>query len=370
MHTIFSFLNGFALKSGFLILLLIVSIDNSAQVITANDGFEGTPIHDYPPPSWTNLNDGLSTVDTQPGIMHNTLPPSEGNSYVSMVTRELNPPGTTETMWAELLMPFLKDKCYSLSLDMSLSETSYGTLNWIDYYFNNPSRLAIYGFNGDCLTTSDKELLWRSEVISNFNWQAVPVMVNPLHNTYHRIEFQTEFAVPGIYRNSALMIDHFQFRDSVTSFIHRDGRLELPENNSSIQWYFNEVAVPGATTSQMPEMGDGIYWAVFTTKEGCLVILKEEYTGNPDWANYYPNPAAHEVKLAFSSYGNDPCILRLYNSLGQLVMVKELEVTKGNNLIPVDISGLASGYYQMKLLCPRKKPVLMKLVVMQDKHVE
>ena len=370
MQTIISFLNRFAAKSCILFLLLIVSIDNSAQVITANDGFEGSPIHDYPPPSWTNLNDGLSTVDTQPGIMHNTLPPSEGTSYVSMVTRELNPPGTTETMWADLLMPFQKDKCYSLSLDLSLSETSYGTLNWIDYYFNNPSRLAIYGFNGDCLTTADKELLWRSEVISYFNWQTVPFLVNPMQNTYHRIEFQTEFAVPGIYRNSALMIDHFQFRDSVTSFIHKNGLLELPENSSSIQWYYNEVVVPGATTSAMPEMGSGLYWAVFTTKEGCLVILKEDYTGNPDWFNYYPNPAAHEVKLAFISDGNDPCLLKLYNALGQLALVKELDVTKGNNLIPVNLSGLATGYYTMTLLRPGKKPLSMKLVVMQDKHVE
>jgi len=370
MHTIFSFLNGFALKSGFLILLLIVSIDNSAQVITANDGFEGTPIHDYPPPSWTNLNDGLSTVDTQPGIMHNTLPPSEGNSYVSMVTRELNPPGTTETMWANLLMPFQKDKCYSLSLDLSLSETFYGTLNSIDYYFNNPSRLAIYGINGDCMNPLDKELLWRSEVISNFSWQTVPVLVNPRISTYHKIEFQTEFAVPGVYRNSALMIDHFQLMDSVTTFIHKDGNLWLPDNSSSIQWYFNDEAVPGATTSSMPQLGAGLYRAVFTSGEGCQVILGEDYSGNPDLVNYYPNPAAHEVNLAFISDGKRPCLLECYNALGQLALDQELDVTKGNNLIPVDLSGLPTGYYQMKLLRPGMKPLPMKLVVMQDKHVE
>lgn len=44
-----------------------------AQMVTMNDGFEGPPTHHVPPPGWNNCNDDLSTVDTQPGIMHNTL---------------------------------------------------------------------------------------------------------------------------------------------------------------------------------------------------------------------------------------------------------------------------------------------------------
>jgi len=372
MQSLFSFPNGPAASSGFLLLFLAASIHCSAQVITANDSFEGTPIHNYPPPSWTNLNDGLSTVDTQPGVMHNTMPPSEGTSYVSMVTRELNPPGTTETMWANLLTPFQKDKCYALSLDLAVSATDYGTLDWIDYYFNNPSRLAIYGFNGDCLTTADKELLWRSEVISDFSWQTVPILVNPRNNTYHRIEFQTEFASPGNYKNSALLIDHFQLRDTLTSFIHKDGLLELPENSSSIQWYFNNEAVPGASTPIMPELGTGLYRAVFVNKEGCLVDWEENYIfiGNPDWIEYYPNPAVYEVKLKFYSDGQAPCLLYIYNALGKLAMVRELNVRDGNNLIPIDLTRLATGYYHMKLLRPGMKPLLMKLLVMRDKNIE
>jgi len=349
-----------------LILVLTASSYTQAQVVTANDGFEGVPEHNIPPPGWNNCNDGYSTVDTQPGILHNVLTPSEGSSYISIVTRGMNPGGTTETVWADLLIPFQKDKCYTITLDLSLSETFYGTLIMGDFYFNNPCRLEVFGFNGDFENSNDKELLWESGNITNFNWQTTSIKINPKNNSYNRIAFRTEFISPGEIKNSALMVDHLQLTDSIASFALVNGDLHIPQNSRNIQWYFNGDMLPGATGTSMPEMGAGLYQAVFESETGCQVILEEFYAGNPDWVAYYPNPASNQVYLKFVSDGNGPVILTIYTATGQQVKETKLVESAGNFLITVDLTGLVTGYYQMKLSRPGRNPNIMKLVIVHN----
>jgi hypothetical protein len=135
------------------VLVLLFSFFNStfifSQVLTSNDGFEGQKQKHVPPPGWYNCDD-VSSVDTQPGIMDNNKYPSEGSTYISLVTREVGPPGTVETVWADLKIPFMKDSCYKISLDLSLSKEFNGSYNWETYYFDTPCILQIIGFNGEC----------------------------------------------------------------------------------------------------------------------------------------------------------------------------------------------------------------------------
>lgn len=195
-------------------LLLVSLLANpicQAQVLTANDGFEGPPTQGTPPPGWYNCNDGLSTGDTQPGAFQNYVPASEGQSYLSLVTRALNPPGTVETVWANLLIPFEQDEHYSLTIDLSLSLDFQGDYNWETYYFNNPCKLRIIGFNGDCASPSESELLWESSILTNYDWQTFDVSFTPNDGTYQYIALRPYFISMNNFQNSSLLLDDLRY---------------------------------------------------------------------------------------------------------------------------------------------------------------
>lgn len=236
-----------------LIYFLLITIGIAAlseraqgQVITANDSFEGTPIHNEPPPYWSNCNDGVSTVDTQPGIAHNYMPAYEGEAYISMVTREMNPPGTVETVWAELLQPFEKDMCYTLQVDMSLSHDLYGTLEWQDYYFDNPCIMEIYGFNGECYPPLDSELLWKSAVLDNYSWQEFEPSIRPVKNTFRNIAFKVNFSSPGNFKNGVVFVDNLRMRNTTELLKYQNGILSVPEGSTQISWYLNGQEIGGS----------------------------------------------------------------------------------------------------------------------------
>jgi gliding motility-associated-like protein len=192
------------------ITLNILNNTSHEQVVTSNDGFEGTPTKDIPPIGWNNCSDGHSSVDTQPGFFNDHTPASEGQSYISIVTREINPPGTIETVWSNLLTPFEISKEYLLSFDLARSHEFYGTVGFTDYYFDNPCILQIIGFNGDCAAPQDSEMLWQSDVLNNYNWQTYIATFKPSKATFNNIAIRPNFIAPGVIKNSVVYIDNLK----------------------------------------------------------------------------------------------------------------------------------------------------------------
>lgn len=190
--------------------LLVLSLDSHSQVVTLNDGFEGPPTLDIPPVGWSNCNDGHSTVDTQPGFFNDHTQASQGQSYISLVTREINPPGTIETVWANLLTPFEINKEYFLTIDISRSHEFHGTFGFIDYYFDNPCILQIIGFNGDCVAPQDSELLWESNVLDNYDWQTINITLKPSKATFNYIAIRPNFVSPSVIKNSVVYVDNIK----------------------------------------------------------------------------------------------------------------------------------------------------------------
>lgn len=151
---------------------------------------------------------GQSSTDTQPGFFGNNVPPSQGSSYISLVTRAIGPPGSVETAWTVLLQPFEQFNTYSFTLDLSLSQNFNGDFGWTTYYFNNPCVLQVYGYNGNCPSWNDQELLWESPVLTNFSWQTFTVSFTPVLNTYSRMFIRPFFTPPNNFQNSAVLIDN------------------------------------------------------------------------------------------------------------------------------------------------------------------
>ena len=135
-----------------------------------NPSLEGIPIFFMLPPNWTECND-LSTPDTQPGFAGVMLPASEGQSYISMVTRGNNGfpnDNKVEACEAELIIPLSSDTIYLMSIDLAhFPNFNGGALLDNPLIFGGPLKLKIWGYNsvfGNCLKT---DLLWESPVVSD-----------------------------------------------------------------------------------------------------------------------------------------------------------------------------------------------------------
>jgi ABC-type enterobactin transport system permease subunit len=63
----------------------------------------------------------------------------------------------------------------------------------------------------------------------------------------------------------------------------------------------------------------------------------------------YPNPANAWLVVKATSGSTKSLTMMLYNSLGQVVWSKVLEVNMGVNEVHVDISAFASGIYQLRV---------------------
>lgn len=353
-----------------ILVVLICGHDSScqAQVITSNDGLEGTPMQGTPPPAWNNCNDGHSTVDTQPGFFHNYSAASQESTYISMVTREVSQPGTVETVWANLLIPFEKDKCYSFSVDLSLSHDFYGTFGWDDYYFDNPCVLQILGFNGDCNSPQDSELLWQSNVLSNFNWQTFDVSVKPLKATFQNIAIRPFFSPATNFKNSVVFVDNLRYKAATPNvFIHQDGIIMLPTGATEITWYFNDQIIPGANSIQMTIVDSGIYKATFYDANGCFIIISENISVDVDGdeITYYPNPTSGLLTLESYSSENNGYIIYLYNDIGQKILDKEILLSKGKNKTIIDLSSLPPAPYYINIKRQNLGSINFKLIVIR-----
>jgi hypothetical protein len=345
----------FLVVSSFLLFSLYPA-SGGAQVITSNDGFEGTPVMGIPPIGWNNCDDGKSTVDTQPGYFNDHLAASEGRTYVSLVTRGVGTPGTVETVWSELLLTFLKGKCYTFTVDLSASTEFFGSYGWDDYYFNSPCVLQLFGFSGDCSTPQDSEMLWQSPVLSNYSWKTFDVTVDP-KVTYQYIAFRPFFTPPSNYQNSVVYIDNLKYKITTGVFVYEDGIISIPEGSTGISWYYNHQIIPGNDSTQQPVLGSGLYTATFYGRNGCYVIT-EDYIDVLNNILLFPNPAGDEAILQFFSSEESSCEIELYDVIGRKLIQKEIPITVGMNKIPLNLISFAPASY---ILVVKRKDIDKKL---------
>lgn len=140
-----------------LVLLFSGSHMVSAQIVyLLNPSLEGEHRDAVVPMNWLPCEDG-TTPDILPGPWGVYQEPSDGESYVGLITRENN---TWESIGQRLKSPLEKDVCYQFSLDLAHSDTYSG--------YNNPIKLRIWGSRNKC----DKDqLIHETEFIKNIEWE-------------------------------------------------------------------------------------------------------------------------------------------------------------------------------------------------------
>lgn len=169
----------FSVRKWLSLAFFVLAVSYAHAQVISNMSFEGAPRQDYPPDGWSPCN-SYSTPDTQPGFWEVQKAPSDGDTYLGLVTRgDLGPYAhTTEAVETRLLKPLLKGSTYQLRLDLAFSEKWGHYIGWGSEFlkYDTPAKLVIYGGSTSC---EKLETLWESPVIDHTEWKTYSMTLAP-----------------------------------------------------------------------------------------------------------------------------------------------------------------------------------------------
>lgn len=175
-------------------LFIIFSFGLNAQIKLSNASFEGIKPQDATMPiGWLACKTG-TTPDILPGPWGVIKEPSEGETYLGLITRDDN---SWESISQRLSKTIVSGKCYSIKMDLAYS---------IRYpRHNKPVKLRVYGSQEKCV---DAELLFESELIDNTDWETYDFLFKPKQNFRYLI---LEAYYPGDEKiGGNILIDNIQ----------------------------------------------------------------------------------------------------------------------------------------------------------------
>ncbi len=137
---------------------------SSQHIELANSSFEGEPRDATVPQGWMACKEG-TTPDILPGYWGVYNEPSDGDTYVGLITRQNN---TWESIGQRLTVTLEKGSCYSWSLDLAHSDTYSG--------YNGPLKLRIWVSKLKC---QKDQLIYESPLIGHLDWQSYQFKFTP-----------------------------------------------------------------------------------------------------------------------------------------------------------------------------------------------
>jgi len=146
------------------ILFLATMQGMSQNIELSNSSFEGEPRDATVPQGWMACKEG-TTPDILPGYWGVYNEPSDGDTYVGLITRSNN---TWEVIGQRLPATLEKGTCYSWSLDLAHSDTYSG--------YNGPLKVRIWISKSKC---GRDQLIYESPLIEHLDWQTYHFKFKP-----------------------------------------------------------------------------------------------------------------------------------------------------------------------------------------------
>ena len=130
----------------------------------SNASFEGEPADATVPQGWMACKEG-TTPDILPGYWGVYTEPSDGDTYLGLITRQNN---TWESIGQRLPADLVKGSCYSWALDLAHSDTYSG--------YNGAIKLRVWISKVKC---QKDQLIFESPLIGHTDWKTYNVKFTP-----------------------------------------------------------------------------------------------------------------------------------------------------------------------------------------------
>ena len=194
------------MKSVLSIYLLFFVLGPSIQAQTnkpvelRNSSFEGIPHDAVNPDGWHSC--GLdSSPDILPGPWGVYQKPTDGRTYIGLITRENN---SWETIGQKLSKPLKKNHCYKFKVDLSNSPTYAG--------YSKPTRLRVWISKTRC---DRGKLIASSPTIDHYEWKTYDFLFSTENEDYNYIIIEAYYKEPTVYYyRGNLLIDNFSIFES------------------------------------------------------------------------------------------------------------------------------------------------------------
>ena len=176
-------------------LSLFSSLSLSSQSIELlNPSFEDEPADATTPQGWTACKEG-TTPDILPGFWGVYTTPSDGETYVGLITRQNS---TWESIGQRLTAPLKKGTCYDWSLDLAHSDTYSG--------YNGPIKLRVWISKLKC---QKDQLIYESPLIEHLDWKTYRIKFTP-NDEYRYILLEAYHSDPPFQYQGNILIDRIQ----------------------------------------------------------------------------------------------------------------------------------------------------------------
>ncbi len=200
------------MKNIHLLLLLLTACTLQAQdeiIKLQNASFEGKPQDATTPVGWHPC-ELLTTPDILPGIWGVTNEPSEGETFVGIITR---PNNTFESIGQRLTAPLQPGECYSFTVDVAHSKAYLG--------YNRAIKLRVWGGTEKC----DKDLLvGKTGFVEDEEWETISFEILPTAgNPINYLIFEAFYTDEEFSRKGNVLLDNI-------SVIKKCKRAELSDS--------------------------------------------------------------------------------------------------------------------------------------------
>jgi len=178
-----------------LLALLIPCISLKSQIIELfNPSFEDTPQDATVPQGWTGCKEG-TTPDILPGFWGVYIPPSDGQTYVGLITRSN---GTWESIGQRLPATLERGTCYDWALDLAHSDT-YAC-------YNGPIKLRVWISKLKC---QKDQLIYESPLIDHTDWRTYLIKFTP-YDDYRYIILEAFHSDKPFEYQGNILIDYLR----------------------------------------------------------------------------------------------------------------------------------------------------------------
>lgn len=179
-------------KACSLLILALTPILLSAQVYFTNPSFEGEPQDATVPIGWLPCAP-LTTPDILPGEWGVYTEPSDGDTFVGLITRDN---GTFESITQRLSKSLDAGQCYFFAIDLAQSPT-YNQ-------YNGPIKLRIWGGRNKC---RKDQLLLETDFVDSPDWETYPVRFTP-ERTINYIIFEAFYEDGYFSHRGNILLDN------------------------------------------------------------------------------------------------------------------------------------------------------------------
>ena len=127
---------------------------------------------------------------------------------------------------------------------------------------------------------------------------------------------------------------------------------------TAYQWYFNGVAIPGATSQNYNFTANGNYYVEVFDVLGCSTVSAVFSVNDVGVSEFekaillsiYPNPTSNDVTMEYLLQKPENVKINLMNIAGQLIYAEHINALVGKNKMTISLAEQAAGIYYLQII--------------------